>query len=571
MGKLYVQIREDINNINKYGNLKDLKSMLITSISLSRINALFNRIDTYYNENHPNEIYEHLSVDNLDEVETKLNAFEDELDIEGTNEIVSELNKIKGPDLAFLDSQDNEVYMQFALMDDAVKKVIDSHYQNIRHNDNNDPNNTPRQLIINLQKEARSLLEKGESNGVINKNTDLEYQFMQEFIKSPAKNFVQRYNSIFKFNSLATKDGFIKDIDESVFVKDAGTDSAKIRLDLLRQLEKKGKFAADEISKDVKRVITLYYKARTDAVEKDPRYNDSFPSLGKFLHDVKENLTSIVIDDDVELATDKPSQFIKDFLNDPIDGYKKYLDEVNDNDKSFKEILFEEEEVGSEDFTNTVNEFKENILNERDNYNNAASNKENTWKNHQEYKKEWFIKCFNIRNNNRSIDEVLNANKGGFFERLFKTTSDEYKKFSAALDNIRKDGVLKGDLDGLKKLAQKYLNHKLKDYDPFTNSFDEGQIENLDSTSKGRVRLCLSVIDSIKNAKEAVENRLDPKKFMPKQNIISDNNNEYLNNKINDSFHTNLKLDSEIENIIIDEEVDIDSNEIDNNINLNKN
>ena len=570
MGKLYDQIKEDINNINKYGKNKDLKSMLITSISLTRINALFNRIDTYYNEYHPNEIYEHLSVDNLDEVYSKIKKIEYEIELEDTNEIVSELNKIKGPDLAFLESEDNGEYVQFALMDDAVKKVIEAHYQNVRQNDNNDPNNTPRELIISLQQEARSLIEKGESNGVIKKDTDLEYQFMQGFIKSPAKNFVQRYNHIFKFNSLATKDGFIKDIDEFVFAKDASTVSAKIRYDLLSQLERKGKFAADEISRDVKRVITSYYKVRTDAVEKDPRNNDTYPTLGEFLYDVKENLTRIVIDDDVELATDKPSKFIKDFLNDPIDGYKKYLDEVNDRDKSFKEILFEEDEVDVEELTNTVNEFKENIQNERENYNNAASNKENAWKNHQDYKKEWFIKCFNVRNNNRRIEDVLSANKGGFFERLFKTTSDEYKKFSAALNDIKKDGVTNGDVDGLKTLAQNYLSHKLKDYDPFTNEFDERQLENLDATGKGRVRLCLSVIDAINNTKEAVENRLDPKKFSPKNNnIISDKNNEYLKN---DTFHNILKADSEIENDKLNDNIiDIDSNEIDNSIDLNKN
>lgn len=553
--KLYDQIKNDIEKLNNSQNSNDLKSLLIRSMSLSRIKNLFNRIDTYYKND--------LSIDNLDDLEARLNSIEGSLKNEDLNDIITELNKTKEPDLSFFD-MNNEEYIQFANMDKAVKDVIEIHYQNIIANDN-DPNEVPKELIIAFQKEAKALIDKDEFIGEVNKKTNFEYQLIQNFINNPAKEFVNRYKNIFKFNSDNEKNQFIKDVDKEVFVSKAEIEGNALTNDLLNQLEGKGKYAAEDIAEDVIRILNAYYKTRNDLVKNNPDYDEAYPTLGKFLFDVKEKLTEIAIDDDLELATDTSSRFIKAFLDNPISGYIGYLNDINSYNSSLKNMLFEGN-ISNEELLNRINECKENVLNEEDNLNNASLNKENLWKSHQEYKKDWFMNYFNVEVDNKSIDEILEENKGGFFERFFKTTSNEYKEFANALDKIRKDGALNGDLDGLKVLAQSYLSHKLTNYDPFIHGYDDSEIEALDSTSRRRVNLCLSVIDAINSAKEAIEDRLDPKKFTYKELDLPEAHDKYWENN---NFYNDLKKDSEIENDKLNEAIlDIDPNDLKDDINL---
>lgn len=552
---LYDQIKNDIEKLNNSQNSNNLKSLLIRSMSLSRIKNLFNRIDTYYKND--------LSIDNLDDLEARLNSIEGSLKNEELNDIITELNKTKEPDLSFFDMENGE-YVQFANMDKAVKDVIEIHYQNIIENDN-DPNEVPKELIIAFQKEAKALIDKDEFIGEVNKETNFEYKLIQKFIQNPCKEFVNRYNNIFKFNSDNEKNQFIKDVDKEVFISKAEIEGNALTNDLLNQLEGKGKFAAEDIAEDVIRILNAYYKTRNDLVKNNPNYDEAYPAFGKFLFDVKGKLTEIAIDDDLELASDAPSRFIKAFLDNPVNGYIGYLNDINSYNSSLKNMLFEGD-ISNEELLNRINECKENVLNEEDNFNNASLNKENLWKSHQEYKKDWFMNYFNVLVDNKNINEILEENKGGFFERFFKTTSNEYKEFADALDKIRKDGALNGDLDGLKTLAQSYLSHKLPSYDPFVHGYDEHEIEDLDSTGRRRVNLCLSVIDAINSAKEAIEDRLDPKKFTYKELDLPEAHDKYWENN---NFYNDLKKDSEIENDKLNEAIlDIDPNDLKDDINL---
>ncbi|MBR6288710.1 MAG: hypothetical protein IKR19_05225, partial [Acholeplasmatales bacterium] len=348
--KLYEEIKKDIENINNNSNSNDLKSLLTRSISLSRINYLLNRIDTYNKQNYSNNIPNKLSIDNLDELEDELNATEGVFTEEETNDIVSELGKIKSPELSFLDNQFAEEYTQFFLIDKTVKETIDIYYQNVNPSDN--MNEIPKEIIMAFQEEAKALMDKEEYIGLVNKKTNIEYAFISKFIKNPAKNFVDRYEKIFKFDSLDDKELFISDVDTAVFNIDANVKAREVENDLLNQLGSKGKYGAEDIADDVVRIINSYYKTRNDFVEENPNYDEVFPSLGKFLYDVKEKLTEIVIDDDLELATDKPSKFIKEFLNDPVSGFKGYLDDANNLNDSFKNSLLENNEINGVEFTN---------------------------------------------------------------------------------------------------------------------------------------------------------------------------------------------------------------------------
>ena len=110
--------------------------------------------------------------------------------------------------------------------------------------------------------------------------------------------------------------------------------------------------------------------------------------------------------------------------------------------------------------------------------------------------KEDFVSSYNDRNPQTKIDKfsqskILDSHKGGFFERLFNTTSKEYKDF---VENFKKftdpgnhDISVK---DKLIESAKAYINHKNIDNVVDLANFD-------DATGKERINLCLSVLDSL--------------------------------------------------------------------------
>ncbi len=100
-------------------------------------------------------------------------------------------------------------------------------------------------------------------------------------------------------------------------------------------------------------------------------------------------------------------------------------------------------------------------------------------------------------------------------------------------------------------------NFSFKDY-----ALDEKEIEKMDATSQGRVRLCLDVLDAIREAEEAVENDMDPKNFEPIENKEFKDEDMYYGAWLEAQ---NEKNNNVIKNEIIDEEID------ENIINTNKN
>ena len=114
-----------------------------------------------------------------------------------------------------------------------------------------------------------------------------------------------------------------------------------------------------------------------------------------------------------------------------------------------------------------------------------------------------------------------------------------------------KDVTFKGDLDGLKESANIYLSHKLSSYEWLSKGYDDSEILELDSTSRGRVLLALAVVDAVDEAKEAVNFRKDLKEFKPDDKFEFDMNN-YLkelknvnmkNKELND-FQDNLEKET---------------------------
>lgn len=165
---------------------------------------------------------------------------------------------------------------------------------------------------------------------------------------------------------------------------------------------------------------------------------------------------------------------------------------------------------------------------------------------------------------NNSIDESFENQKPSFFEKLFRTTSNEYKNFKEAYAGYSTlNNPQYGQIEPLRNSALAYLRHKfpnLKDNELPTME----QISTLGGAGKERAVFCLKVIETLnENEKiqeqadrmtEAVKNlNLDITKEMGQinnpefeQNIKKDVNVEFsdINNNIiqNDEKEVNLEI-----------------------------
>jgi len=156
----------------------------------------------------------------------------------------------------------------------------------------------------------------------------------------------------------------------------------------------------------------------------------------------------------------------------------------------------------------------------------------------------------------KSCNDILNKTKGGFFERFFRTTSNEYNNFKNTFRAYNdKNNQNYGNKEALKNAAIAYIRHKvpnlLEGEEPTYES-----IENLKGTAYERARLCISILDQFKD-QEKMENL--------------GNNFINFNNQVNDieqnDFQKNLGNDLE-ENMEIKAQINDMDNEADKEIEM---
>ena len=576
MGKLYDEIQKELQNINAVGNKKDLKSLLSKDLSTSKINYLFSLINKYYDDNNPNLIHQNLSLtdNNLKSVVIEAEAFigEDE------DALLYEYHNLQTPDLTFLDNAYKSEYDHFVVLDTVVKETMKLHYDNLNPNDDN-PHAGTKDIILAFQSEADKLINGG--NQIIEiKPTDAEYIFINDFINNPAKSFVLGNNKIFKFESTNERNQFIRNVDATA-TKINSLKKMKNEFNLnnliKENIKRRGSFGAEELAEDVIHFAEKYQEYYIEMQEEHPEALDSVPTYGELLYKMKERVTYLVLKDNMELSVDYPSVFLKKFLNNPTEAFVDYYDSKVDNYRAGKmkdPVLDKVEDKNDVDrLIRQANAKKVNAAIAKEKYDELSEGKVDRWKEYQDFKSRWFLNHFKANYDNLTIKATLEKNKGGFFENFFGTTSKEYKAFSKGLEDMIEDGVGKGDFDGLKKLTQNYLVHKLKHYDVFLNGYDDREIEKLDSTSRGRVMLCLSVLQSIHEAENSVAGKLDPDKFVAPDLDAPEAHDEYWQQSKEDfmksqlgelnEFQKGIKEDSEIENDKLNEAIlDIDPKDL---------
>jgi hypothetical protein len=295
------------------------------------------------------------------------------------------------------------------------------------------------------------------------------------------------------------------------------------------------------------------------------------PDFNELLKRIYSKVSNMVneLEADFKLGNDKNSVFLKEFMYDPIDALVKQSDILGPNLERLARYQATGEIKSDNDYDKLSKfnvTFKNEIVKAKDDCNEYIQNDIHEWKNNHDLKASWFVNRFN--NGKDDFTEVLNDNKGGFFENLFGTTSKEYKEFSRRLSIIKKEGAEKGDLSGLREAAYAYLKHKFKNgfsKDKDSYIFSGDKFDKLDSTSKGRVRLCQKVLESIERAEKDVKYGYDPKRFVPeKDDNIIDNNiikeASFIGNKANEEKNKNP------EHIIIIKDLDKDINNLNNKL-----
>ena len=181
----------------------------------------------------------------------------------------------------------------------------------------------------------------------------------------------------------------------------------------------------------------------------------------------------------------------KEFLSNPLKFIKKHGKE-----------LAEKISVDNKEKDNWLKHCKDlyhGALNLEDDYNEVEKiNRVNNMKK-KLCEKSGFIGDIDLNN-------MLSNYKGGFFERMFRTTSEEYRVFKATLLAFNdEDSKGYGDIDNLEGATRAYLYHKLPNFKETDELPKDEDVRNLSGTSKRRVELCINVLKAVQEQRRQDE------------------------------------------------------------------
>ncbi len=109
----------------------------------------------------------------------------------------------------------------------------------------------------------------------------------------------------------------------------------------------------------------------------------------------------------------------------------------------------------------------------------------------------------NLPPTTKSLDQALESNRGGVFERMFSTTSRQFTNFKTAFKDFRNpNSVYLGDINHLEKETKAYLHHVMPSFKVTDDLPTPEQFATLSGTQKGRAAFCINVLRSIKATKE---------------------------------------------------------------------
>ncbi len=255
--------------------------------------------------------------------------------------------------------------------------------------------------------------------------------------------------------------------------------------------------------------------------------------------------------------SDAAFEKITKFIEDPGREFIHYVDAKYQQQKH----NLPEDSVERRTINNYINKLSEDM-------NDIVSNVEqkivedgahgaDRWKSHLEGDMNRFVDKFNIHNTGRTqnmtINQSINANKGGFWERFFRSTSDEYKDFVEALkgyNDPNSDHYCK--LNELRAAGVAYIKHKLPNVDDVLNV----DTSRLGSTAKNRISFIQNVLNTVEDLRRdpAMPEGEEPIIDNERENIVIEDANELDNDNLIDEIKEDININ--IENAKDDEEIE---------------
>lgn len=207
-----------------------------------------------------------------------------------------------------------------------------------------------------------------------------------------------------------------------------------------------------------------------------------------------------------QMARDYGDNFdsVQLFLNNPIDYLKDAFKEYADN---------QEEDV---EIDPQKREFDARL---KDNTRNLSATLETQASRYEQYEARMKAKDLENRIIGKlpgkaiNLDGVFESNKGGFFERSFGRTSQDYKNLVTAFTDYRNpNSVYFGKDEHVEFEAIKYLEHAIPGFRYEGDLPTKAQLDALSGTRKDRTAFCVSVLESVKERREkqeAIEGLMD--------------------------------------------------------------
>ena len=166
------------------------------------------------------------------------------------------------------------------------------------------------------------------------------------------------------------------------------------------------------------------------------------------------------------------------------------------------------------------------------------------------------------------VEEIVSHCKGGFFERMFNTTSREYRNFETVFQQ-RMNG--QASRENLNEAAIEYLHHKFPKYPG--KEITEKDIAKLSSTSRKRVDLCLETLKAT-NKSTNYEKKITRIEDTSKSIIKDKGLTNTLDQLRIDNGNRNLQVANEIDNNQLNFqnnlERDVDNDNLDKNWRINE-
>ena len=200
-------------------------------------------------------------------------------------------------------------------------------------------------------------------------------------------------------------------------------------------------------------------------------------NIGSFVSLVRDRVESSIFDHATQLGEDADSQFIKDFLANPIQSLQQ---------------RYRGPSINETDVNNELNaRCAQRLGEEQENYNQARVGKVDRFAQIEVSKKQRFHDFFAQQNPDFNPATFKQQYSGSAFERFLGRTSREWTELSDYIDSWKNVGQ-EQNFDRASELATRYLIHKFPNVDP--KDVTPEMCQGLRGAGKERGLFCLSLV-----------------------------------------------------------------------------